>query len=112
MGQGGQFAEKYFKVAEMMLDDRCEDGLLELFVAVNSDVTKSDHVFHGGCRFFTDQGVLKEQFEGISAALWDAEATLGDVVHREVDGGFAGTEKIEDDGILNGKIAESSEVTL
>ena len=112
MGQRGQFAEKCFKVAEMMLDDRCEDGLLEFFVAVNSDVTKSDHVFHGGCRFFADQGVLKEQFKGISAALWDAKAALGDVVHREVDGGFAGTEKIEDDGILNGEITESSEVTL
>ncbi len=96
----------------MILDNGFENGFLEFFVAMDCDVTKSDHVFHGNSGFFADEGVLQEQIKGIPTALGNAEATLCDVVHCEVNGGLAGAEEIEDDGILNGEIIESLGVTL
>ena len=56
------------------------------------DVAKSDHVTHGFCGFRGDFGGVFEQGEGIAARLGDAEAKFGDVMHCEIDGGFAGAQ--------------------
>ena len=42
----------------MVLDDGLEDRLLELFIAVDRDVSEADHVFHGSGAMFADEGVL------------------------------------------------------
>lgn len=73
---------------------------------MHRDVAEADHVAHGVRSALRNPAGRFEQGECVAAGLRDAETEFGDVVHRQIDGGLARSQEVEDDGVLGGEAFE------
>ena len=87
-------------------ENRFQYGALQVLVGMDGDVPESDHVSHGVRGGGKDEFGVFHQSEGIAAALGNAKLAIRDMVHGEVDSRFAGSEEIENDGVLDGEIVK------
>ena len=65
----GDLGKIGFKIAQMALQDRFQNRTLELLIAMDCNVAKTDHVFHGTCGCLGEQPMLHQQFERLPAML-------------------------------------------
>jgi len=102
-----EFADQLLEVTKVAIEDRFKDRAVEFLIGVNGDVAEAHHVAHDGGSFGPETVGLLKQAEGIAAGLRDADPSLGDMVHGKINGGFAGPEEVQDDGILNGGVVKT-----
>ena len=94
----------------MLGENRFKDGTLEFPVAVDGDIAETDHFFHGLSSTGSKQSPGLEEIKGVTTALRDTQPLMSDAVHGVVDCGFAGPQKIENDGVLDGEIVQTAGV--
>ena len=108
----GKLGEVVFKVGEMLLDDGLQNWVLDLLVAMDGNVSESDHVLHCGAAWGADDPVLGEEIESVAARLGDSESPESHTMHGEIDGSFACAKEVQNDGVLSGEILKPRGVVL
>lgn len=96
------------KVVQMMGQYVEGDGQLQALIVVDCHIAKTHHAFHL-LRYGRREPVgLRQQSEGVSGALRDAQSFASDDVQAHVQGGFAGALNIEDGRVLTAEVVRKT----
>ena len=90
----------------MAIEDRPNDIDVQLLIVVNGNIPEPNHGLHAYRSLGIDQTFLFQEPECLAAFLRQTEAVNAYEMHGEIDGGFAGALKVQNDRILAQEVAD------
>ena len=94
------------EILQLFGDNGVDHIQIQAGVFMHGNVAEPDHVLHSGCQIGWYDARCLQKDKRVTTVLWHAKLPLAHDIHGEVDGGFAGSLQIQDDGVLFGLIRD------